>query len=134
MCLECLNIGSYAAFGALISLASLALFTSYAIAISCMLRARLMDGIRPGSCSLGAYGVPINIFALTYTGWMMVIFCFPQYLPVTGDNFNYALPIFTFVIVVAILLWFARAKKTRPGLNKDIIDTVMSDADKNTKD
>jgi choline transport protein len=134
MCLACLNIGSYAAFGAFISLASLALFTSYAIAISCMLHARLMDGIQPGSWSLGAYGAPINIFALTYTGWMMVIFCFPQYLPVTGDNFNYALPIFTFVILVAILLWFARAKKDWPRLNKDIIDTVMADADKNTKD
>ena len=45
MCLAFLNIGSYAASGAFISLASLALFTSYAVAISCMLRARLMEGV-----------------------------------------------------------------------------------------
>jgi len=134
MCLACLNIGSYAAFGAFVSLASLALFTSYAIAISCMLRARLMEGVPRASWSFGAFGIPINIFALVYTGWMMVIFCFPQYLPVTGDNFNYALPIFAFVVIVTILLWFARARKNWPGLDKEIIDTVLADADKNTKD
>jgi choline transport protein len=101
---------------------------------SCMLRARLVDGVQQSSWSLGVYGAPINIFALMYTGWMMVIFCFPQYLPVTGDNFNYALPIFAFVILIAIVLWFARARKNWPGLDREIIDTVMADADKNTKD
>ena len=99
-----------------------------------MLRARLVDGVQQSSWSLGVYGAPINIFALMYTGWMMVIFCFPQYLPVTGDNFNYALPIFAFVILIAIVLWFARARKNCPGLDREIIDTVMADADKNTKD
>jgi choline transport protein len=134
MCLACLNIGSYTAFSAFISLASLALFSSYAIAISCMLYARLMGGMQRAHWSLGAYGVPINIFALIYTGWMMVIFCFPTYVPVTGENFNYALPIFAFVVTVAVILWFARARKAWPGLNKEIIDSVMANADKSTKE
>jgi choline transport protein len=134
MCLACLNIGSYTAFSAFISLASLALFTSYAIAISCMLYARLVGGMQRAHWSFGAYGVSINIFALIYTGWMMVIFCFPTYTPVTGENFNYALPIFAFVVIVAMILWFARARKAWPGLNKEIIDSVMANADKNTKE
>jgi len=99
-----------------------------------VLRARLVEGVPRASWCLGAHGVPINVFALLYTGWMMVIFCFPQYLPVTGDNFNYALPILVFVVVLAVLLWFARAKKKWPGLDKEVIETVMTTADKNTKD
>ena len=134
MCLACLNIASYAAFGAFISLASLALFTSYAIAIGSMLRARLQKKVQYGGWHLGVWGVPINIFALVYSGWMMVFFCFPQWLPVKGDNMNYALPIFAFVVFVALGLWFARARKHWPGLNKEIIDTVLADADRPTKD
>ncbi|KAK5683672.1 hypothetical protein LTS10_005206 [Elasticomyces elasticus] len=134
MCLACLNIASYAAFGAFISLASLALFTSYAIAIACMLRSRLLNEVQYGGWQLGRLGVPVNIFALLYSGWMSIFFCFPQYLPVTGAGFNYALPIFAFVVLVALVLWFARAKAHWPGLNKEVIDLVLADSDRNTKD
>lgn len=134
MCLACLNIASYAAFGAFISLASLALFTSYMIAISCMLRARLQNQVQYGGWTLGKLGVPVNVFALLYSCWMSVFFCFPQYLPVTGSGFNYALPIFAFVILVALLLWFARARKHWPGLNKEVIDIVLADMDRATRD
>ena len=134
MCLACLNIASYAAFGAFISLASLALFTSYGIAIGCMLRARLQNKVQYGGWALGRWGVPINMFALIYTGWMMVFFCFPAYLPVTGAGMNYALPIFAFVVLTAVVLWFVRARKHWPGLNKEIIDIVLADSDRNTKD
>ncbi|KAK5133797.1 hypothetical protein LTR08_007226 [Meristemomyces frigidus] len=134
MCLACLNIASSAAFGAFIALASLALFTSYAIAIGCMLRARLRNEVQYGGWTLGRYGVPINIFALIYTGWMMVVFCFPQYLPVSGTNFNYALPIFAFVVLLALVHWFVRARKHWPGLNEEVIDAVLADSDRSATD
>lgn len=47
---------------------------------------------------------------------------------------NYAFPIFAFVVLVALLLWFVRAKKSWPGLNKEVIDIVLADSDRNTKD
>ncbi len=134
MCLACLNIASYAAFGAFIALASLALFVSYSIAIACMLRARLQNKVQYGGWTMGRFGVPINIFALVYSGWMSVFFCFPSYVPVTGNGMNYALPIFAFVILVALLLWIFDARKNWPGLNKEIIDTVLADSDRNTVD
>ncbi|KAF2718476.1 amino acid permease [Polychaeton citri CBS 116435] len=134
MCLACLNIASYTAFSAFISLASLALYTSYAIAIGCMLHARLRDRVQYGGWTLGKFGVPINVFALIYSGWMMVFFCFPTYLPVTGDNMNYALPIFAFVVLVALVLWFTWASRHWPGLNKEVINVVMADSDRNTKE
>ena len=69
MLLACLNIGSYAAFGAFIALASFALFMSYFIAIGCMLHARLKGKVQYGEWKLGKLGVPVNIFALIYTAY-----------------------------------------------------------------
>jgi choline transport protein len=134
MILACLNIASYAAFGAFIALASFALFCSYLIAIGCMLHARLQGRVQYGGWTLGKLGVPVNVFALIYTAYVMVFLVFPAYLPVAGDNFNYALPIFAFVFFVALIQWFVWARKNWPGLNKEIIETVLRDSDRNTKD
>ena len=67
-------------------------------------------------------------------GWMSVIFCLPQFLPVTASNFNYSLPIFAVVVLYALISWFVWAKKRWPGLNKEIIDVVLADSDRSTKD
>ena len=134
MILACLNIASYAAFGAFIALASFGLFCSYFIAIACMLHARLQGRVQYGGWTLGRWGVAINSFALVYTAYIMVFLVFPAYLPVAGDNFNYALPIFAFVVLVALILWFAWAKKNWPGLNKEVVQMVLLDSDRNTKD
>lgn len=99
-----------------------------------MLRARLAGEATFGGWALGRWGVPINAYALLYTVWMAVFTCFPQYLPVTGTNFNYASPIYLFVVFVALGLWFAWGKKKWPGLNKEIIDVVLADSERNTTD
>ena len=83
---------------------------------------------------MGRYGVAINVFAMVYTAYIMVFLVFPSFLPVAGDNFNYALPIFAFVIFVALGLWFGWARNNWPGLNKEVIDIVLKDSDRNTKD
>lgn len=134
MCLACLNMASIAAFGAFISLASLALFTSYLMAIGCLLYARLRSKVHFGDWHMGRFSVPVNIFALLYTGWMMIFFCFPTYLPVTGAGMNYALPIFAFVVLVALGLWFGWARNDWPGLNKEIVHAVLADSDRAEKD
>ena len=72
MVLACLNIGNTAAFGAFIALASFALFCSYLIAIGCMLQARLQGRVQYGEWTLGKLGVPVNVFALIYTAYVMV--------------------------------------------------------------
>jgi len=90
--------------------------------------------VQYGGWTLGRFGIAINIYALLYTSYMMVFFCFPQYLPVTGSNFNYALPIFALVVLMALLLWVVKARKHWPGLNKEVIDVVLADSDRNTKD
>jgi len=134
MILAVLNIPSTTAFNAFIALASLGLFSSYLIAIGCMLHARLSkEGVAYGGWTLGRLGVPVNIFALVYTAYIMIFLPFPSTLPVTGSNMNYALPIFAFVVFIAIGLWFGWAKKSWPGLDAEVIRFVIADSDADAK-
>jgi choline transport protein len=125
--LALLNVGSTAAFGAIIALSSLALYFSYLIAISCMLYSRYQsDPVKLGGWNLGRYGPYINIFALIYTVWIMIFLPFPQTLPVSGVNMNYCGPIFVAVFLFAVALWFLRARKHWPGPNVEIVKYVIA--------
>jgi LPXTG-motif cell wall-anchored protein len=126
MILACLNIADTAAFGAFIALSSIGLFVSYFLAISCMVHNRFRhDKVPLGDWNMGRWGLVVNIFALLYTGYMVIWFPFPSYLPVTGDNMNYALPIFAATSLFALAYWFLRARAHWPGLNKDVLRLVI---------
>jgi choline transport protein len=106
-------IASAAAFNALISLQALALHVSYILPILFILLRKLRGPPPPyGPFKLGTIGIPINIFALCYLVYVILWMPFPQILPVTKDNMNYAGPIFGAVIVGALGHWFLRGRKT----------------------
>lgn len=134
MLLALLNIGSSIAFSVIVALSTLGLYQSYLMSIVCMLWARYDKRVEPGRWSLGAAGVYINIFAVIYSAYIMIFLCFPSFLPVTSAGMNYALPINAFVQICALIYWFAWGKKNWKGLNKDVIDAVTADSDRNTKD
>jgi choline transport protein len=134
MLLALLNIGSSIAFSVIVALSTLGLYQSYLIAICCMIWARYRGVVEPAGWSLGRYGVYINVFAVIYSAYIMVFLCFPSFLPVTASGMNYALPINAFVQIIALLLWIFWAKKNWKGLNKEVIDAVVADSDRNTKD
>ena len=124
--LSLLNIGSTAAFGAIIALSSLALYFSYFIAISCMLHARFRaNPVQLGEWNLGRYGAAVNVFALIYTVWIMIFLPFPNTLPVTAVNMNYCGPIFGAVLLFTLSLWFLRGRKHWPGPNVEIIRLIV---------
>ena len=124
--LSLLNIGSTAAFGAIIAISSLALYFSYFIAISCMLHTRFRaNPVQLGGWNLGRYGVAVNIFALIYTVWVMIFLPIPNTLPVTAVNMNYCGPIFGAILIFALGLWFLHGRKHWPGLNIEIIQHVV---------
>lgn len=125
--LSLLNIGSgtYIAFSAITSLSSMAMYLSYAIVLACVLHARLTKGIEFGEWNLGKLGMPVNSVALAYTVYAFVFLPFPNYLPVTAANMNYSGPVLAAVLVGAVTLWFARAKKHWDGPNQAVIDFVL---------
>ena len=127
MCLGCLNIASMAAFGAFAALSSLGLFASYIIAIATMLHARLWrpETLKCGDWHLGRWGIPVNIFALVYSCYIIIWLPFPQFQPVTADNMNYSAPIFLGTTLLAVLLWMFYAQDNWPGLNREVIRLVV---------
>ena len=134
MILALLNIGSSIAFSVIVALSTLGLYQSYLMAIACMIWARFQGRVEPSGWSFGRYGVFINVFAVIYSAYIMIFLCFPAFLPINGASMSYALPINAFVQLVALGWWFLWAKKNWKGLNKDIVDAVLADSDRNTKD
>lgn len=134
MVLSLLNLVNYTAFSVIIALSTFGLYQSYFIAIGCMLYARLTGAMETAPWSLGRYGVAINAAALFYSAWAGIFMVFPNYLPITALYFNYALPINVFVWIIAIGTWYGWAKKNWRGLNAEIVDLVVADSDRNTKE
>ena len=96
--LSLLKIASTAAFREIKSLSLMALYFSYAIAMSSMLFARYASAhggqrLELGKWNLGRYGVYINCFALLLTVHVWIRVPLPQTLPVTAQNTDYAGPI-----------------------------------------
>ena len=132
--LSLLNLANYTAFSVIISLSTFGLYQSYSIAIACMLYARLSGRFETAPWSLGRFGIPINVFALLYSAWVGLFMVFPNYLPITAAYMNYALPINALVWIFALGLWLGWGKKNWRGLNVEVVNTVVADSDRNTKD
>lgn len=123
-----LNIGSQGtiAFNAITSLSSFVFFFSYSVAIACLLYARLAGKITMGEWNLGKWGIPVNLFALIYSLYIMVFLPFPSVLPVNTSSMNYMGPVFGFVLFVVIIWWFLHGRNHWRGPNLTIMEYVMT--------
>jgi choline transport protein len=111
-CLSLIYIASAAAFNALISLQALALHVSYFFPVLFFLIRKIRGPPPPyGPFKLGKFGIPLNVFALCYLCYVVLWMPFPQVLPVTKDNMNYAGPVFGAVLLGALGDWFLGGKK-----------------------
>lgn len=86
-----------------------------------------------GQWNMGKLGLPVNVFAIIYTAYVIIWFPFPSELPVSGENMNYSLPIFGASTLFALSFWFLRARKHWPGLNKEVIRLVVEGGEINLK-
>lgn len=131
------NTATATVFSAFTALSSLGLYSSYIVAILCLLHARLTGRVGEGSEHPVQYGewrlprglaTPLNCVALVWTVYLTIWLPFPTTLPVTGTNMNYAGPIYAVVVCAAIGYWFAWGKAHWPGLNQSsIINVVRND-------
>jgi hypothetical protein len=60
---------------------------------------------------MGRKGVIINILAVVYLIYVVIWMPFPQMLPVTASNMNYAGPVLGAVIIGALLDWAISGRK-----------------------
>lgn len=122
-----LNNKAYIALGAVTSLSTFSLYASYTIVLSCVIYFRLATpgGLKLSEWNCGRFGLFFNIFALIYTAYEIVWLPFPNVLPVTAANMNYAGPVYLVVILGAVGYWFLWARNNWAGPNMDVVEIVL---------
>ncbi|KAF2183460.1 amino acid transporter [Zopfia rhizophila CBS 207.26] len=109
--LSLIYIASATAFNALISLQALALHISYFFPILFILLRKIRHQHPSyGPFKLGRWGIPLNLFGIGYLVFVILWMPFPQLLPVTRDNMNYAGPILGGVVLLALADWWGSGR------------------------
>lgn len=110
--LSLIQLGSDTAFNVLVSLATLGIMSTYCISIGCVLLKRLRhEQLPPARWSLGRYGMIINVYAVLYSAFIVVLCCFPLNLPVTTASAQWAPLIWVAVIVLAAALYVVYGRR-----------------------
>lgn len=105
-------LGSYITISAIFNICAIALDWSYCIPIVCKL---VFNRFEPGPWNMGRFSFGVNIWAVCWTAFVSVIFFFPTAMPVVPDNMNYAIVIFTAIILFALGYWCFAGKKFYHG-------------------
>ena len=126
--LSLIEIGSSTAFNALLSLTTIAFYSSYLLPIL-MFLIRRFNGpiIEYGPWSMGRYGAAINVVAIAFVAFLIIFLPFPPILPVTALNMNWAAPIFIAVMIFAVSNWFVRGRFIFVGPVKEVMTESSSE-------
>ncbi|KAF8696846.1 hypothetical protein HU200_036485 [Digitaria exilis] len=88
LCMALPSLGSLVAFQAMVSIATIGLYISYALPI--LFRVTLArKHFSPGPFNLGRYGVLVGWVAVLWVATITVLFSLPVTYPVTKDTLNY---------------------------------------------
>ncbi|KAL4883384.1 amino acid/polyamine transporter I [Aspergillus karnatakaensis] len=115
--LSFIQIGSTAAFNAILSLSTLGLYISYLIPLVLLVLKRFTapQDLPIGTFSLGRWGLWVNLLAILFATYFVIFLPFPPTLPVTAENMNYAGPVLGFVMLFAIGDWVVRGRHKWEG-------------------
>lgn len=126
-----INIGSTAAFNAIVSITIAGLFTSYMIPIILMIMKRLRgEHVRMGPWSMGRIGLAVNIYAVCFLFISIIFSFFPPALPVTPVGMNWSCLMFGGMVLIG-LVWYAiwgRKAYNGPIIERPILVTDRPEA------
>nr|GAT56559.1 predicted protein [Mycena chlorophos] len=100
---------SVAALTSLAGASVIGLYTSYAAPIFLRITSG-RDKLRPGPFSLGRWGVPIGVVAVSWVSFVVVFLVFPAGQTVDAVSMNYAVVIIGSVFIFASLSWVTSAR------------------------
>ena len=111
-----ITLGSIVAFEAIVSLQILALMFTYLTSLSCIIWRRLFGSpLPPSPWTLGRFALPINIVGWCYCLYMVIFLPWPVYLPVTAQNFNWAVVMFSGIMILSGIYYIIWARKVYKG-------------------
>ncbi|EED20268.1 amino acid permease, putative [Talaromyces stipitatus ATCC 10500] len=115
MLLGLINLGSSSAFTAFVSVGVVALAISYAIPIGASVFHKRQE-VNKAKFNCGpVLGLVVNIIALLWIAFELVLFCMPTVLPVTAVSMNYAAVVFVGFMAIAAVWYGIYARKTYKG-------------------
>ena len=111
-----IDLGSYTAFNAIISLQFLALFATYEVAIGTLIYRRLFGPpLAERRWSLGRWGLGVNIFAFVYGLFALAFIVLPGGPGFDTHTFNWGPVMFVGVMTLAFVYFFAGGRKSYAG-------------------
>jgi choline transport protein len=120
--LSIINIGSTAAFNAILSLSVVALYGTYMAPICLMLNQRLRhpQNIAWGPFKMGRWGPAVNIASICYTTYASVFLLFPPVAETTPENMNWSSLVCGGTALFALIAWWSGGTKRYKGPLKEI--------------
>jgi amino acid transporter len=113
--LGCIYFGSSAAFNSFTGVATICLSTSYGVPVLVSL-VRRREAVKNSAYPLGKrLGPIVNVICVVWICFAVVIFCMPVSLPVDPSSMNYASVVFAGFATIAIVWYFAYARKNFTG-------------------
>ena len=114
--LALINIGSTAAFNAIISLVLAGFLSSYLISVGLLLHRRWTgDAIRWGPWSMGRWGGAVNVLSIAYVVITLIFSFFPGTAVVTLVNMNWSALVFGAVLLFSVAFYLVSARRTFQG-------------------
>jgi amino acid transporter len=111
MLLGLINLGSSGAFNAFVSVGVVALAVSYAIPIGASLFHKRSEVNKARFTCGPVIGTAVNVVALLWIAFELVLFCMPTALPVTKVSMNYASVVFLGFMAISGVWYGVYARK-----------------------
>ncbi|KAJ5587903.1 uncharacterized protein N7459_003668 [Penicillium hispanicum] len=129
MLLGLINLGSSSAFTAFVSVGVIALAAAYAIPIALSLfHGREEVSHAPWNCG-PIVGTTVNVLALVWIAFELVLFSMPTALPVTPVSMNYASVVFVGFMAISAVWYIVYARKCKLFLILSLANLVIGLAD-----
>lgn len=124
--LALINVGSAAAFNAIVSLVVAGWLSSYLLPVGLLLWVRITrpEEVRYGPWRLGWMAIPVNVIGLCWTVIATIFSFFPATVPVDAVTMNYSCLLFGAVCIFAIVFYVVYGRKIYKG---PVIETRVAE-------
>ncbi|KAK5115262.1 hypothetical protein LTR62_001462 [Meristemomyces frigidus] len=121
-----INIGSTAAFNAIVSLTEAGLYISYLIPIMLVIIKKAKgEHIHYGPWAIGRFGILVNVFSAAFLVISVFFSFFPPAIPVTAVTMNWSIVVFGGFVIIGLAWYAVLGRRQYSGPVVEIMTRVM---------